>query len=201
MSTTSTFFKPLSPPLSYHPVIHLPPSIQVRDFTLQEDPLVVDFCVGRYNEVRPYMYTADLFKGVRCVHMGIDLGAPIGTPIHSFDRGIVYDFGYRSQEGDYGSTMIIEYQVNHQPLWALYGHLSRRSLQNRTKGEVIEKGQCFAWVGDQHENGGWPPHLHFQLSVNPPQDCDLPGVVTLEERKEALKLYPDPQRVLGQLYP
>ena len=63
-----------------------------------------------------------------------------------------------------------------------------------------EKGQTFTEVGPAPENGDWPPHLHFQLSIQRPATHDLPGAVAREDREEALALYPDPRRVLGQLY-
>ncbi|GIT41297.1 MAG: hypothetical protein Ct9H300mP10_03070 [Methanobacteriota archaeon] len=55
-------------------------------------------------------------------------------------------------------------------------------------------------MGDKHENGGWEPHLHFQLSLVEPETHDLPGVVAPEDREQALLDYPDPRLVLGPLY-
>lgn len=43
-------------------------------------------------------------------------------------------------------------------------------------------------------------HLHFQLAVHPPKTHDMPGVVTLTSRDEALLEYVDPRYVLGELY-
>ena len=58
-----------------------------------------------------------------------------------------------------------------------------------------------SYLGDEKENGGWPPHLHIQLSFKKPDNLDIPGVVSLADRLEALDLYPDPRQVLGPLYP
>ena len=202
MSTPSLILhSPPDPPHGYHPVIHLPDVYQVRDFTQSNDPVQCEYSVGKYNEVRPFMYTTPLFSGIRNIHMGIDIGAPIHTPIYSFDEGCVYDFGYREEAGDYGHLIIVEYVDPQGPLWALYGHLSAQSIQELSVGQMIHKGENFAWVGAQNENGGWPPHLHFQLSRVEPTECDLPGVVSQKDHMEALKLYPDPQSVLGRLYP
>jgi len=44
------------------------------------------------------------------------------------------------------------------------------------------------------------PHVHFQLSLYPPETHDMPGVVTPKDRAEALLKYPDPRLVLGELY-
>ncbi len=44
-------------------------------------------------------------------------------------------------------------------------------------------------------------HLHFQLAVHPPKtQHDMPGVVALADRDEALLEYVDPRYVLGELY-
>lgn len=43
-------------------------------------------------------------------------------------------------------------------------------------------------------------HVHFQLCTEPPETHDMPGAVSLEDRKSALLLYPDPRCVLGMLY-
>ena len=43
-------------------------------------------------------------------------------------------------------------------------------------------------------------HVHFQLAVNPPPTHDMPGVVALSDRDEALLEYVDPRYVLGELY-
>jgi hypothetical protein len=55
-------------------------------------------------------------------------------------------------------------------------------------------------VGDRHENGGWNPHLHFQLSRVAPDVPDMPGAVCAADRDDALRRYPDPRLVLGALY-
>ena len=66
--------------------------------------------IGRYNEVRKNMYTSSLFSGVRNIHVGIDLGAPIGTPVMSFAKGSVHSFGYNEAALDYGNVVILEYK-------------------------------------------------------------------------------------------
>jgi len=55
-------------------------------------------------------------------------------------------------------------------------------------------------MGKKHENGGWEPHVHFQLSLVEPVVPDLPGVVARADREQALIDYPDPRLVLGALY-
>ncbi len=187
----------------FHPVIRLPPDYQVYDFTRGYDParaLSSPYGVGRYDEKRAGMYGDALFGGVRDVHVGIDLGAPVGERVHAFFEGDVHLFGNNAAKGDYGYTLITHHVVNGVDVWALHGHLSARSIEGRHAGQRIARGEVIAWVGDRHENGGWNPHLHFQLSLVRPEVPDLPGVVREEDRAEALAMYPDPRLVLGPLY-
>ena len=184
-------------------VILLPDEYWVFDFTRGVDPDFVSpfpYQIGRYDEVRPGMYTHELFGGERDLHVGIDIGAPVGEPIHSFDKGMVYSLGVNAEDGSYGPTIIVEYELEGKPIWALYGHLSMESLDMVHKGMVVEEGQVIATVGDKTINGGWEPHLHFQLSWEKPEGNDMPGVVAREDRKWALEKYPDPRMVLGPLY-
>ena len=62
------------------------------------------------------------------------------------------------------------------------------------------EGRVLVSMGDEHENGGWPPHVHIQLSLSEPKEPDLPGVVTPEDRDQALLDYPDPRNILGMVY-
>ena len=67
-------------------------------------------------------------------------------------------------------------------------------------GMIVEEGQVIATVGDKSVNGGWEPHLHFQLSWEKPEGNDMPGVVARSDREQALEKYPDQRMVLGPLY-
>ena len=185
------------------PVVDLPDVVHVHDFTAppcDSGQCEAEFSIGRYDEERRGMYESELFAGNRFIHVGIDIGAPAGTPVKSFADGAVYSYGVNSADGDYGPTIITQHNFNGAEVWALYGHLSRSSLDDLAVGDALRSGQRMAWLGGQHENGGWPPHLHFQLSLQEPDGFDLPGVVSRRDRATALKTYPDPRIVLGQLY-
>ncbi|EKX36115.1 hypothetical protein GUITHDRAFT_165832, partial [Guillardia theta CCMP2712] len=92
--------------------------------------------IGRYNEMRPAMYERLLqsvdrvqgFDGLRNIHVGIDIGAAVGTPIRSFFDGRVYKFGFNPSPGDYGHVIVTEHNINGHRVWALYGHLSAKSM-------------------------------------------------------------------------
>ena len=87
-----------------HPVIHLPEDYWVFDFTKGADPDFVcpyEYQIGRYDEVRPGMYDFELFGGVRDLHVGIDIGGPVGTPVHAFSSGFVFSMGINPEEGSF----------------------------------------------------------------------------------------------------
>ena len=85
--------------LSFNSIINLPKNVHVHDFTNKKKFQNTKslFSIGRYNEERPYMYTGDLFeKNDRFIHMGLDIGAPIGTAVKSFYDGEIFLFKYNS---------------------------------------------------------------------------------------------------------
>ena len=188
----------------FHPVIFLPSDYEVYDFSNGYDPdrdLSSNFGIGKYAEFRPGMYKGDLFEEEqRCIHMGIDIAAPIDTPIYSFADGEIFCFGINDQPFDYGPTIITKHIVNKRILYALHGHLSSASLRSKKAGQKIAKGEQIATIGTKAENGGWNPHLHFQLSYPQPETYDLPGVVSKNKLEWAKRVFPDPQMVLGSLY-
>jgi len=187
--------------IDFHPVVHLPDEYEVRDFTSGEySPSKYEFDIGRYDELRPGMYSTDLFAGERFLHVGIDIGGPVGTPCMAFMDGEISHFGYNPAAGDYGNVVITRHEIGGVLVWALYGHLDAASIEGKWVGQKVNAGEVIAWFGAFDENGGWDPHLHFQLSLVEPETHDLPGVVAPEDRVTALAIYPDPRNVLGPLY-
>ncbi|MFC3093124.1 peptidase M23 [Alteromonas sediminis] len=187
---------------SFAEVVKLPPQYHVFDLTsgAMDMPPNFTYGVGKYNEHRPDIYSSPLFAGERDYHIGIDIFAPQHTEIHNFYDGVVYQRAYNGEALDYGYTLVLKYELNNTPLYALFGHLSKASYHNNPPGKIVAKGEQFAWMGPPEENGGWPAHLHLQLCYECPSRCDMPGVVNKADLEAALRLYPDPQKVLGKLY-
>ena len=168
--------------------------------------------VGRYDEDRRGMYTSELFAAPdeeewRTVHVGIDIGAPVGTAVHAFEDGIVHSAGYNPQVGDYGNVVVVKHFLGGAgpkcpaAVYALYGHLGASGMDDNVPGRKVAKGQVIGEIGDCAENGGWTgSHVHFQLSTAEPATHDMPGTVSRSDREEALLIYPDPRYVLGELY-
>ncbi len=187
--------------VNFHPVVLLPKDYTVLDLTKNRwSSHETEFSIGKYDEFRPNMYTTNIFEGIRNIHMGVDIGGPVGTPCMAFMDGVISHFGYNSEPGDYGNVIITKHIISQSIIWALYGHLDSLSITNKSIGQKVEAGEIIGNFGNNQENGGWEPHLHFQLSFIEPVTHDLPGVVSSEDRNQALLDYPDPRLVLGPLY-
>lgn len=188
----------------FAPVMKLPQPLPVFDFSETYDPertLETPFGVGKYDEVRPTMYTEPQFADqVRNIHMGIDLAAPAHTEVFVFYPGAIFAFGNNALPQDYGPTVITQHKISGETIYALYGHLSMDSLNGLSVGQALEQGAVLGRVGEYSENGGWNPHLHFQLSRIMPEGYDLPGAVSAQKRDWARRAFPDPRLVLGPLY-
>ena len=185
----------------YRPVVDMPEEYSVLDLSQGTwGQPEAEFSIGKNDEVRPNLYNTELFGGERNVHMGIDIGGPVGTPCMAFMDGEISHFGYNPAAGDYGNVIITKHEIGGVPIWALYGHLDASSIEGKRVGKRVEAGEVVAWFGNFEENGGWEPHLHFQLSLVEPETHDMPGVVAPEDREHALTIYPDPRNVLGPLY-
>lgn len=188
----------------FHPVVVYDTPLPVFDFTESYDPDEIQekgWGVGRYDERRvPEMYNSHLYEDGRSIHVGIDVWGPAGTLAYAFTNGRVYAVTDNDNPRDYGPTVVTEHRIDGTPLYALYGHLSKASIGRLSPGDTLCSGDVVGRFGEPHENGGWPPHLHFQLSYDAPDGADMPGVVTPEQRATALDRYPDPRKVMGPVY-
>jgi 4-aminobutyrate aminotransferase-like enzyme/Ser/Thr protein kinase RdoA (MazF antagonist) len=164
----------------------------------------VRIALGRYDEPR-LLYTAPFFGGPnesaerRTIHIGMDLFAPAGTPVHAPLDGVVQAFANNAVPQDYGPVIILRHETDDGDLfYTLYGHLSRDSLTGLTTGRRLEHGERFAWLGAADENVGWTPHLHFQVITDLlGLDTDFPGVAPASQRVVWRSLSPDPNLVVG----
>ncbi len=123
--------------------------------------------LGSYGERRRVYETPQFADAAsperRSVHLGIDVFAPAGTPVHAALPGRVRYVTYNADPLDYGHTLIMEHDAGGVPFYSLCGHLGA-SLPTLLKvGDPVEAGQLIAHLGDWHENGGWAPHLHVQI--------------------------------------
>jgi 4-aminobutyrate aminotransferase-like enzyme/Ser/Thr protein kinase RdoA (MazF antagonist) len=165
----------------------------------------VNVGIGRYNEAR-LIYTAKQFDiqtddipDRRTVHLGIDLYMQNKSKVYAPLDGKLHSFKNNSAYLDYGPTIILEHLTNDgNRFYTLYGHLSVDSLKDLQVGMPVAKGKTIGRVGDSETNGGWPPHLHFQIIIDMLGEFgNFPGVVRPTERDIWLNISPDPNIILG----
>lgn len=126
--------------------------------------------LGSYFEKRT-VYATPQFADVaspewRTMHLGIDVFAPAGTPVHAPLAGRVLHLTYNADLLDYGHTLILEHSTGDVPFFTLYGHLGASLPTLLAKGDTVAPGQLIAHLGDWHENGGWAAHIHFQVMTD-----------------------------------
>jgi murein DD-endopeptidase MepM/ murein hydrolase activator NlpD len=158
---------------------------------------------GGYAEDRT-IYTQPLFapegEEPRTIHLGLDIFAPAGADVFAPLSGRVHSSQINDNPGDYGPTIILEHTAGSEKFHTLYGHLSRDSLKGLKPGAAFMAGEPFAQLGTKRENGGWPPHLHFQVLLDIGKaKGDYPGVCKRSEAERWLALCPDPRPLLGLL--
>lgn len=159
-----------------------------------------DYAYGGYAENRVIYQRFPLFKNNRedrCWHLGIDFWAPAHTPVRAPYAALIHSIGSNDKEGDYGATIILQHDIGLARFYTLFGHLSEASLAGKKPGQHLAAGTHFAALGPAAENGGWPPHLHFQVIMDiGDYQGDYPGVASAEKRKDLLANCPDPEKML-----
>lgn len=85
-------------------------------------------------------------------HLGVDYGAPTGTPVRTVGEGVVEFAGVQN---GYGNVIYIRHSGDRE---TVYAHLSRIDVR---KGQRVDQGQLIGAVGAT----GWAtgPHLHFEF--------------------------------------
>jgi murein DD-endopeptidase MepM/ murein hydrolase activator NlpD len=89
------------------------------------------------------------------LHGGVDLAAPIGTPIYAASDGVVVDAG---PTAGYGAWVKIRHSDG---TVTLYGHVNTWNVQI---GQRVMAGDQIATVGNRGNSTG--PHLHFEVLLN-----------------------------------
>lgn len=167
--------------------------------------------IGQYNENRTIYNKSEIFgisSGAggqdsrieserRTVHLGLDIWTNAGTDIFSALDGTIHSFQDNNAFGDYGPTIITAHTLEGVTFYCLYGHLSRSSLRGIKMGQTISSGQTLGQIGCEHENGHWPPHLHFEIIADlEGKEGDFPGVCAPRNTEKYLEICPDPNLLL-----
>ncbi len=93
-------------------------------------------------------------RGVKPGHRGVDLAAPIGTPIYAAADGnvIIARMGYN---GGFGNYVVIQHGNGTK---TLYAHMSRLGT---TPGATVSQGEVIGYVGNTGRSTG--PHTHVEV--------------------------------------
>lgn len=94
-------------------------------------------------------------------HSGIDLPAPIGTPIKAVSDGVVWRTITTS--GGYGVLTILSHKNN---IYTYYAHQNTRKVK---EGDRVSPGEVIGEVGNSGKSTG--PHLHFEVRKGPSQEA------------------------------
>ena len=156
---------------------------------------------GGYLEVRNLYRRSENFKDnvtdERNIHIGLDLWIKAGTSVLSALDGKIHSFQNNTAHGDYGPTIIVEHEIDGCTFYTLYGHLSLESLDGKTEGQFVKKGEKIAELGKAPINGDYAPHLHFQIIKDiQNKRGDYPGVCSQKELDFYKENCPDPNLLL-----
>jgi 4-aminobutyrate aminotransferase-like enzyme/Ser/Thr protein kinase RdoA (MazF antagonist) len=190
------------------------------DATLAEHQ--ADYGIGHYFEPR-VLYQSPQFGSAatlptlrRTIHLGMDLFAPAGTPVCAVADGVVHAVGRLDQPLDYGTLVVLRHAWREGDcFYTLYGHLAtfaagdpsispadndpdaRSRIVAPQVGSHVAAGSVIGLLGPPSENGGWPPHLHFQILRDDLDDpLHFPGVGHAELSRVWAALSPNPQTPL-----
>ena len=110
-----------------------------------------------------YGYRQHPMGGGRTFHRGIDIAAPMGSPVRATTDGIVSYVGKRPKAGN---MIYVRHSSRYQ---SRYFHLSKFEVK---RGQRVKQGDIIGRVGSTGVSTG--PHLHFEL---------LRGTTTLDPLK------------------
>lgn len=161
--------------------------------------------LGHYNEPRLIYAEPGFRKGPwkasdrRTVHLAVDVFAPAGTVLHAPLSGRVEVVENRTGHLDYGGVVILHHETPQgDAFYTLYGHLDPEVCDRLKPGDPVAQGAGFARLGDASQNGGWAPHVHFQLALTTQgMEANWPGVGDPDEIDLWHAICPNPAALLN----
>jgi 4-aminobutyrate aminotransferase-like enzyme/Ser/Thr protein kinase RdoA (MazF antagonist)/murein DD-endopeptidase MepM/ murein hydrolase activator NlpD len=165
----------------------------------------VRVAVGQYDEPRLLYVTPGFAAGDgtlaehRTIHLGLDLFAEAGSPVHAPLDGEVHAADEHRARLDYGGVIVLRHHTDDGvAFFTLYGHLRRASFAGLRVGQRVARGEQIATLGRPEENGGWTPHLHLQIITDfLGLGSDFPGVGTPSRRDVWRSVSPDANLLVG----
>jgi murein DD-endopeptidase MepM/ murein hydrolase activator NlpD len=102
-----------------------------------------------------YGYRKSPFTGKREFHEGMDIAAPIGTPVVATADGIVR---FAGPAATYGNVVFIDHGYGFA---TAYGHNSTIRVRARQR---VHRGEIIAYVGNTGRTTG--PHVHYEVHLD-----------------------------------
>lgn len=102
-----------------------------------------------------FRYTSPFGRRWGRAHEGIDMAAPVGTPIYATADGTVTWAGWQS---GYGNLIKIQHELGTE---TRFGHLSKIKVK---VGQKISRGTLIGAMGNTGRSTG--SHLHYEVRVN-----------------------------------
>jgi murein DD-endopeptidase MepM/ murein hydrolase activator NlpD len=135
------------------------------DFTFTFDPLE-NMGVRGGLKMHTFGDQPERFSGI---HQGVDLYAPVGTPVRAVGSGEIVETGDQGEKG-YGKYAIIKFDVNWKTYYALYAHLSKHIDAKDADGNPrkVSAGEIIGETGisgNAKNMKGENQHLHFELAT------------------------------------
>ncbi|MFC3614089.1 aminotransferase class III-fold pyridoxal phosphate-dependent enzyme [Lutimaribacter marinistellae] len=161
--------------------------------------------LGYWNEPRLIYAEKGFRKGPwkasdrRTVHIAVDVFAPAGTPLYAPLSGRVEVVENRDNHLDYGGVVILHHETPQGDVfYTLYGHLDPEACDRLKPGDPVAQGAAFCKLGDKYQNGGWVPHVHFQLALTTAgMQANWPGVADPDELELWHAICPNPAALLN----
>lgn len=111
--------------------------------------------VESFRYTSPFGTRIDPFRGNSSFHSGIDLAAPVGTPVHASADAQVTRAEFAS---GYGNLVVLDHGGG---IETRYGHLSRIVAR---PGQQVHRGDLIGLVGSTGRSTG--SHLHYEVRLS-----------------------------------
>ena len=128
--------------------------------------------IGPWGEART-VYAGEMFQSRfvegarRANHLGLDLFMPAGTRLYTPLAATVRSVEIEEDPLGYGCLVALEHAPPDCPRFVtLWGHRAHEAGQRLKVGDRLDAGALVGEMGRPAENGGWAPHLHFQISTD-----------------------------------
>ncbi|WP_232816633.1 M23 family metallopeptidase [Paracoccus zhejiangensis] len=102
-----------------------------------------------------FRYTSGYGRRWGRAHEGIDMAAPVGTPVSATGDGVVI---FAGRQGAYGNLIKIQHELGTE---TRYAHLSKIRVKT---GQRVSQGDRIGDMGNTGRSTG--PHLHYEVRVN-----------------------------------